>query len=94
MHVSIHPACIKQLLMCTLFGDSSFVEDEDMVRISYARQAVRDDDGRACLHHFSQALENRVLRVRIDTCQCVIENEYARFPHDGACESCALPLAA
>ena len=54
-----------ELVVAATLDDSASIEHEDLIGITNGRNAVRDDERRACLHHLPEPAENLFLRVGV-----------------------------
>ena len=68
--------------------------DEDLIRIAYRGDAMRDDDGRAAFPHPAQIGEDRGFGLAIDRAERVVENEHRRVHDQRTRERRSLLLAA
>ncbi len=80
--------------MPPFLDDPPCLEHDNLVGVAHGRNAMRDDDGRAILHHAAQARQNFFLGVRVHSGERVIQNQNARIGHHGTRDGGALLLPA
>ena len=76
------------------FYDLSMVKDSNTVGIAHGGDAVRNEDGGAPPHDFTEVVEDLVFGVGVDAGECVVENQNPRIANQGAGNGSALFLAA
>ena len=81
--------CVRALL-----DQPAMVEHDDVVGIDHRREAMRDDDGRAALHHLGEGLLHPRLGLIVERRRGFVEHQDRRIAHDGARDGQPLALAA
>src|SRR5882724_12817351 len=76
------------------FHDASFMQHSDAVSIADGGDAVRNEDGGAVAHHFTQVVKDCFFRVSIHAGKSVIQDENTRVAYDGARNRATLFLSA
>src|SRR5205814_299777 len=82
--LAVDRARLEQLHVAATRGDSTVVEDDDLVRERDRREAVRDDQGRPLARRLAQAGTDPGLRRRVDRGGRVVEYEDARVDDERA----------
>ncbi len=80
--------------MRSVLDDAAVVEHGDAVGIADGGDAVRDEDGRAPLHHFAQMVENAFFGVGVHAGERVVQDHDARVANESARDGGALLLSA
>src|SRR2546421_12499117 len=56
IQISVISAARKQFIMRSTFGDATVHQNNDLIRILHGRRPVRNQNGRAAVHHAAQPL--------------------------------------
>ena len=87
IQVGVDAAAIDQLLMSAPLDDLPLVQDQNLVRLFYRRNPVRNDETGLLLENLSQPLQNFGFGLRVDTRKTIVENEHRRI-HDQSTRQC------
>src|SRR5262245_53008166 len=80
MEFRVIAAARQQFRMSSAFHDSTFIQNDDFIRLLDSGDAVADQNRCAISHHLLQLVKNLLFRVGIDARQCIIENQNLRIP--------------
>ena len=72
-------AAALELVKCAGLGDTALAKNQDAISIADRRQPMRDDKGRAALHHLIERETDPLLGEWIERARRLIQNENRRI---------------
>src|ERR1700682_4479845 len=93
-HLGVTPTDEQKLLMTSLFGNSSVLDDENSIRHLYRGEPVRNQQRHLSACQFGKSLEYLVFGFSIQRRRRLVENQELRVAQIGARQGHLLPLAA
>src|ERR1700741_5147013 len=70
--------------MRTTFDNAAVLKDYDLVRVSYCRGAVRNQDGSPAAHDAAKAIQDFLFGLRVNRGKGIVQNQNSRVAHHGA----------